>query len=341
VPDTDRFRLSDRSPRFRPRPQVRSLWGCLLFFPAILACLLVPIQAGAATEQDWIVTAKLKFLFGSHTSYEFGNPYSPYQVPLSRLEFPLNTIWAGFEVRRNLGRLSAGFEYLASLADQETDHFRDSDWDDDADPSRLSIFGETQCRVRPSFQLRADVDLQIADLVGLPEGFILRPLVGYRWQHLAFMAHDGTQYVYGSAGEVLSSEWLPGNTISFQQDWCALFGGLRLGYTWNRASWPHRLTVLGQADMGPVWGYNLDRHLLRGGDRATREYTQGLAWHTSLGLELGLTEHLSLGVEGDYLGMETTGVHKLTFYDLGFRFSNGVRAWSQQSSISVKLTYGF
>jgi len=340
VPDTDRLGFR-RRPRARFRIPGRARFGGLLCLAVVLACLFGALPARAATEQDWIVTAKLKFLFGSHTSYEFGNPYSPYQVPLSRLEFPLNTIWAGFEVRRNLGRLSAGFEYLASLADQETDHFRDSDWDDDANPSRLSIFGETQCRVRPSFQLRADVDLQIADLVGLPDGFILRPLVGYRWQHLAFMAHDGTQYVYGPGGEVEDSVSLPGNTISFQQDWCAFFGGLRLGYTWNRASWPHRLTVLGQADMGPVWGYNLDRHLLRGGDRATREYTQGLAWHTSLGLELGLTENLSLGVEGDYLGMETTGVHKLTFYDLGFRFSNGVRAWSQQSSISVKLTYGF
>ena len=186
MPDTDRLGFR-RRPRARFRIPGRARFGGLLCLAVVLACLFGALPARAATEQDWIVTAKLKFLFGSHTSYEFGNPYSPYQVPLSRLEFPLNTIWAGFEVRRNLGRLSAGFEYLASLADQETDHFRDSDWDDDANPSRLSIFGETQCRVRPSFQLRADVDLQIADLVGLPDGFILRPLVGYRWQHLAFM----------------------------------------------------------------------------------------------------------------------------------------------------------
>lgn len=320
-------------------PAWRRLCRCCL--TVALAVLLVPSLARAAAEPDWIVTTKVKFLFNSHTSYEFGNPFPPYQVPLSRLEFPLDSVWAGFEARRNLGRISVGLEYLSSIAGQETNHFKDSDWDDDAAPQRLSIFGETQCRVRPSFQLRADVDMQIADLVGLPEGFILRPLAGYRWQHLSFMTHDGSQYEYSPTGEVLNSTTLSGNTIDFQQDWCMLFVGTRLGYEWRRPPKLHWLKLLGQMDVSHAWGYNIDRHLLRPGNRTTREYTMGLAWHASLGVELGLTENLSLGVEGEYQRIETTGVHKLTMFDFGFRFANGVRAWSEQSSISLKLNYGF
>ena len=314
---------------------------CLGIAVVAFVLLLSPRSGPAAGDPDWIVTTKVKFLFNSHSSYEFGNPFPPRQVPLSRLEFPLDSVWAGFEARRNLGRLSVGLEYLSSLAGQETNHFKDSDWDDDDAPQRLSIFGETQCRVRPSFQLRADVDVQVADLVGLPDGFIVRPLAGYRWQHLAFMAHDGTQYAYGPNGEVENSIVLPGNTISFAQDWCMLFAGARLGYEWRRPPRLHRLALLGQADVSHAWGYNIDRHLLRGGNRTTREYTRGLAWHVSLGVELGLTEHLSLGIEGDHLRIETTGVHKLTAYDYGFRFSNGVRAWSEQSSVIVKLDFRF
>jgi len=277
-------------------------------------------------------------MFNSHTSYEFGNPYPPYQVPLSRLEFPLTSVWPGFEARRRLGRFSVGLDYLTSLSNQETNNMRDSDWDDDSDTNRVSIYSESGCRLRPSFKLQADIDMLVSDLLGMPPAFELRPVVGYRWQHFSFITHTGTQYEYYDPVTVTP---LPGNGIDFQQDWCMLFVRTKLGYTWSHPPLLHHIKLKGQADWSHVWGYNIDRHLLRVGDRTTREYTLGDAWHASLEVLFGLTERLDLGVTGDYMRIETTGVHKLTMFDYGFRFSHGVRAWSEQSSITLKLAYSF
>ena len=75
--------------------------------------------AGQANEQseeaakNWQVGLRVKRFFKSHTSYEFGNPFPPGQVPLSRLEFPLDSWWAGFEARRSFSRWSVGLEALA------------------------------------------------------------------------------------------------------------------------------------------------------------------------------------------------------------------------------------
>lgn len=139
------------------------------------------------------MTLKTKFMFNSHSSYEFGNPYVPHQL-LSRLEFPMESVWLGVAARRRLGRASLGFEYLTSLADHESGTMKDSDWDDDSASTRRTVYSESKCRMRPSIQLAVDLDLELADLAHLPEAVSLRPVAGFRWQHLLFVTHDGVQY---------------------------------------------------------------------------------------------------------------------------------------------------
>ncbi len=313
--------------------------GVVLAF--LLAAVLAPGRGLAETDDpDWTVTLKTKFLFNSHTSYEFGNPFSPFQSPLSRLEFPLESVWAGGEIRRRLGRLSVGVEYLSSVSDQDAGTFRDSDWDDEETPTRLSIYSESQCRLRPSWQVAADIDVQVADLVTLPAGFGVRPMLGFRFQRFSFMAHDGTQYTYDAYGRVDGVDPMPGDSISFKQDWYQLVAGLRLGYEWDRPPVLHRIAITSQVDWSYVFGRNLDRHLLRG-DRTTREKTAGNAWHATLGVMFGLTESLDLGVEGEYLCIDTRGSHTWRDEGQSMTWSHGVRVWSEQSSVSVKVAYRF
>ncbi len=125
-----------------------------LVYLLIIMLALQGVSAAETLEADppgnsvpnWSADLKLKNYFNSHTSYEFGNPFFPYQSPLSRLEFPLNTWWAGLEVRRNFSRVSIGVEVLRNLSGETDGSFKDSDWDDDDRPNALSIYSESACR---------------------------------------------------------------------------------------------------------------------------------------------------------------------------------------------------
>jgi len=325
----------------------RNVGNSLLFRVALLSlcCLAmacVPQFVYAADEQPWRVEFKTRFMVNSHTSYEFGNPFSPFQAPLSRLEFDMDSFWTGFEARRSFGRLSVGVGFLSTFRDQNAGHMRDSDWEDDAIPTRLSIFSASDCRMRPSYQVNLDVDAQVADLLHLPASVDLRPVIGFRGQQLRFMAHDGVQYEYDAAGNIIQTDPIPGDSIKFKQNWYQSFLGVRLGYEWAKPPLLHRLRFNSQWDWSYVVGKNRDDHLLRG-DRVTRDETDGHAWHGMVGVALGLTEQLDLDVEVDHLRIETTGTHKHIDKTHGFflNFQHGVKAWSEQTSVSVNLAYRF
>jgi hypothetical protein len=302
----------------------------------------VPQFVYAADEQPWCVELKTKFMVNSHTSYEFGNPFSPFQAPLSRLEFDMDSLWTGFEARRSFGRFSAGFGFMSTLRDQTSGQLRDSDWDDDTIPTRMTIFSASSCRMRPSYQVNLDIDAQVADLLHLPAAVDLRPVLGFRGQQLRFTAHDGAQYEYDASGSIISTVLLPGDSLKFTQNWYQYFLGLRLGYEWTKPPLLHRIQFNSQWDWSYVVGKNRDDHLLRG-DRVTRDETDGHAWHGMVGIALGLTEQLDLDVEVDQLRIETTGTHKHIDKTNGvfLNWQHGVKAWSEQTSISVNLAYRF
>jgi hypothetical protein len=94
------------------------------------------IPGALASEKDHAVPfaehlslgVKAKRFTGSHTSFEFGNPFPPSQSPLSRLEFPLDSWWAGVELRLNFPRFSLGTEGLANLSQEADGLMRDTDW---------------------------------------------------------------------------------------------------------------------------------------------------------------------------------------------------------------------
>lgn len=292
----------------------------------------------AAGDPDWSFALKTKVFMNSFTAYEFGSPDPPKYSPLSRLKFDMDSIWGGFAARRKLDRFSLGLEYMGSSVDQDAGRMRDSDWDGPPNPTHLSLFSESKNQLRPSFQLTADADVQVADLLGLGPQWDLRPLLGFRWQELSFLVHDGTQWDYDTP-----DVWpLPGELLTFHQTWRQYFLGLGLGYDWGPVLGLHRLKVTGQADWAYVQGDNRDDHLLQP-DRITREETTGDALHATLGLVLGLTERLDLGLEAEYLSLDTTGTHSLHNgpLHLNMKWTEGVRVWSEQTSLQLTLSYAF
>ena len=311
----------------------------LAAFPAVAAA-----EGGkpADPENPWSVELHLKRYFGSHTSYEFGNPFPPNQSPLSRLEFPLNTWWAGGEVRRNFPRFSAGLEVLRSVTGESDGSFEDSDWEDEAQPNVKTTYSDASCRMEPSYMVRADLDLKVADWLGLPAGFDLRPVVGVRWQRLELVAHDGVQ-VYPAPGDTTPPEPLPGDGIRFKQTYWQPFIGIRTAYDMGRLiEWP-RLIFRGQVDWAYVYGENSDHHLLRDGVRMTYERTRGQAWRASIGVKAGLTRNIHAGVEAEYLLIRTTGSHQLVndIVNIDQSWDDGVKVWSEQMSLKLSLEYLF
>jgi outer membrane protease len=280
---------------------------------------------------------KTETFFSSHTSYQFGNPLPPFQSPLSRLEFPMDSTWVGGKLRASFPRFSIGAEGLTNISMDTPGHMQDSDWDDIQRPSALSIYSESKCRFMPSYIVRTDIDLKISDWVGLPPGLDLRPLVGFRWENFHFITHDGLQ-TYPLGGQ--PPDPLPGDGIDFKQTYFQYFTGVRTAVDLWKPRILNSLSLFLQADWAYVDGSNVDHHLLRG-PRYTYEDTRGDAWHWTAGLSAGLAKNVLLTLEADFLTLSTTGSHLLQTPGFNIGFDYGVRVWSQQNSISLILAYAF
>jgi hypothetical protein len=321
---------------------IRLLLVILLFFVCVAAAADAGEEKPEAAATAWSAELRLKRFVGSHTSYEFGNPFDPYQAPLSRLEFPLNTWWAGAEIRRSFPRLSAGLEVLRNISRESDNYFRDSDWDDDSRTWIKTIYSESSCRMEPSYMVRGDLDMKVADWMGLPLWFDLRPVVGIRWQRLEMVAYNGLQS-YPAPGDDRPPEPLSGDGIRFEQTYWQYFLGLRAAYDLGRHWSASDIKLHCQLDWAYVEGSNRDHHLLRSGNRYTYEKTRGDAWHALLGLKVGIAENIRVGVEAEYLLIRTTGSHRLEndLFDLVFGFDHGVKVWSEQISLMTSLEYRF
>ncbi|MBA4392248.1 MAG: hypothetical protein C0407_01730 [Desulfobacca sp.] len=322
--------------------------GALLFFIVVSFLILLAAMAGRcwALEKNSKV-AQGEFLslgvitqytFSSHTSYEFGNPLPPYQSRLSRLEFPLNSWWAGAELKVRFPRFSFGLKALTNVSQEALGRMRDSDWDNEANPNQKTIYSESNCRLDPSYFIEFDGDLKVSDWLHLPSNLDLRPVIGYRWQKFNFVTHDGSQLTLGEQPIPLS-----GNTLYFEQTYKQIFLGLRANLDLGKWGCLGRLTTMFQIDWAYVEGSNQDQHLLRTGTRFTYEETIGQAWHESIGLKAHLAKHVALTLKADFVQIATDGTHRLVNAPLGIdlKFSNGVKAWSDQNSLSLMLEYAF
>ncbi|MCF8146735.1 MAG: omptin family outer membrane protease [Deltaproteobacteria bacterium] len=325
--------------RFKP-----GLNRLLAGFGLILVLLAGTASGETAKEEEsflgaqWSAGVKIRRLLDSYTSYEFGNPFPPYQAPLSRLEFPLDSWWGGLEGRAGWQRFSLGLEALTSLSSEADGKMSDSDWDDEENPGLRTIYSESYCRIEPSYAIRVDADLRVSDWLGLPSTIDLRPVIGFRWQHFRLVTHDGVQYVLGEPPMPL-----PGDGIRFTQTYRQYFIGLKGDFDLTAYAPLHRFNLALQADWAYVQGENEDLHLLRAGQRFTFENTCGQAWHGLLGLKAGLFKNLTLGLELDFLWLSTTGSHRLQndAFDIDFTFHHGVEVWSRQTSLSLSLEYVF
>ncbi len=311
---------------------------CLLGFILIF---LLPLSVSAQTDvpAQWSVAAKLKRLINSHTSFEFGNPLPPGQVPLSRLEFPLDSWWGGIGVSRTSSLWSFNLEVLSNLCGEADGMMKDSDWENGNLPRIKTTYSESGCRIDPSYQALADVDLQVGEWLNLPAWISLAPLVGVRYHYFDLVAHDTTQW---DLTGVTPTIYLAGDTLTFEQTYWQYLLGLRCRFDLGPKKGLPLLELKAQVDWAYVDAHNEDHHLLRG-DRITLEDTTGDAWHGTLGLRAGLGPDWTLGMEAEYLRIRTKGSHCLLYNSRGidYTWDNGVSVWSDQKSVFLSLEYLF
>ena len=304
--------------------------------------LILPVASHAADSGDWSVDLVSKHYTGSHTSYEFGNPFPPMQAPLSRLEFPMNAWFGGVAVAGQFDRFSVSGEFLRNISSSSTDVFKDSDWTgENTPPSVKDVYSEASMRIEPSYMARLDVDMRVRDWIGFAEGLDIRPLIGVRWQDLNFVAHDGVQSYPAQPG--LGVDPYPGDAIRFNQTYWQYFLGARMAYDLGRQVDLPGLKLTSQLDWAYVTGDNTDHHLLRAGRRMTYEDTRGSAWHAIVGLTTPLAKDVNLGLSFEYLRIESTGTHRWTdsLANGDLSWDHGVKVWSEQKSVNLNLQYLF
>ena len=218
-----------------------------------------------------------KFI-NSFTSYQFVNPFPPFQDPLSRLEFPIDQWFLGVTAKYEARSWSAQAQGWVNLNRESGLKMQDSDWDDDANPSQKTIFSESASKLNRGFLF----DTSLAVSIPWRRLNNVRPVLGYRYQYFSFTTHDGSQAVLG--GDVID---LPGDGIDFKQ----VFNHLYFGGVFNASlelasilnNFP-RMDLECQLDYALLSAKNEDFHLLRKGDRVTAESTVGHCWHCSISI---------------------------------------------------------
>lgn len=285
----------------------------------------------------WTIDGRIRSMLSSQTTYEFGMPPSepgPPFAPLSRLQWPLDSVWAGlrFGIERPTWDLT--LEWLTPIEQGIHGRMVDTDWSL-SDIDNLSYSRERW------------IDGQMLDLRGdfrLTERWFNLPLeiwpaAGFRFQRFSIMAHD--------AQNVFPTEYpITGDVVSFNQQYYIGYLGVELRSGFNLPLTRQKINLAFQADGGAAWGYNIDHHLTYEPTthRYTMESTSGGAAHVGLIAETKIFQWLSAGFQADYMAIYTVGTHRWLMYgqwNADETWSNGVVVKSEQASVTAFLRARF
>jgi outer membrane protease len=231
---------------------------------------------------------------------------------------------------------SLAFTGKINLSKESAQRMQDSDWEDDTMPFQKTIFSESQCRLDKGVLIDSK-------LLFHPPYFrtnLLKGVIGYRYQKFQFTTHDGEQMsIHGHIAP------LPGDGIEFMQKFLHVYFGGELNFNVNRLlqrTLPAPIKTTIKGDYAIVDALNEDLHLLRLGERITREDTIGHCWRVGLSASTNIGTILSLELDADFKRIITHGDHKLMNAPLGVYFAfNGSEVWSDQLQISLNAIANF
>jgi outer membrane protease len=285
----------------------------------------------------WTIDYRIKSFCNSNTANEIGtspNDTLSKRAPLSRLRFPINSAWTGVQVGVEKPNTAVHFEWLTPLGRTVNGNFADFDWADPSDPSKLTDLGFAYERWNEGQSINLDMEFKLTDRF-FGRSIELWPMGGFRWQRFNLTGYDATQVM--SNGQPDGGHY-SGDIITYNQQFYQAYFGGQLKRTLDFANQKQiRLTF--QGDWGPAWGYNIDHHLITQPSFYARERTQGDSWHVGLTAEVPLSQQFSLGVQGDYMKIFTTG--RTWDTRTTDSWTNGVNATSEQTSITAFGRFSF
>ena len=291
----------------------------------------------------WTIDYRVSSMFASHTSYQFGTfpGVVPAYAPLSKLDFSLNSMWTGFQIGLQKPNWGIHFNWMTPMQQEINGSLADYDWLTPSNPTHLDSLSISSERWNEGQMLELEGEYKWSDcFLGMP--IEVWPLAGFRFQRFDITAHDGLQVVSDTNQTPPVGTVLPGDVITFNQQYYIGYFGAQLRRTVELTErLPVNMTF--QADYGPAWGYNVDDHLLRAGERFTMDSTQGGALHLALIGEVPLNCRWSAGLQFEYLDIRTSGTHQLVNVPLhqDESTSNGVLVRSDQTSLTAFLRASF
>jgi len=288
--------------------------------------------------KNWSFDIGLQRFMVSYTSYEIGNDDVPLYHPLSRLEFPLNTWWLRFELRRTCPRWSVGLRSGLSVARNVDGRMEDSDWTNTDDTTQRTIYSQSAMRAEANYLFRGDIDVNISDWLKLPPSVEIRPLFAFQFQRLNLMAHDGVQWDANGATAIA------GDGIHFRQDYYQYLIGLKGSWEILKPNKYITVRLKGEADWGPAMAYYEDHHLQREGDMFSTASGIANSMYYLSGIEMVIAKTVTLGVDADYMWLRTThartrDVNVPLHQDVSW--SNGSEIWTDQFSLTAHVSYAF
>jgi len=300
--------------------------------------------------KNWEFDFDVRRYIVSHNSYEYGSNEEPYTTPLSRLEFPMNTWWLDFTLRRTCPRWSIGSKLGFNISRVSDGVMKDSDWTTIGPINALALYSEGDLRVDKGFSCRSDIDFNVSDWLRLPEWLEVRPLFAFQYQRTDVTTYDGTQWEWydmhldeDSAPSDAPSSSMYGDFIRFKQDWYIYQIGARMVCNFPKMCKNLAISLHTESDWGPVYGYNEDFHLQRKGNLISHMASRGNSLYFLCGADMVISNTVKLGLDIDYLWIRTTGVIRDENHPLGMDYTSrkGVYSWSDQLSLIGHVSYAF
>jgi hypothetical protein len=284
----------------------------------------------------WTIDYRYRALVSSGITSSFGTPVPPPSgyAPLSQLHFPINSSWHGIRIGRDEPTWGVHFEWMTPQQSIDGD-LSDYDWTAGSPASghEYTDLGFAQERWVDAQMIDLALDFRLTECAfTLPVE--IWPTIGFRWQRFDLTAYNGEQVK-------VDNQWLappdqyPGDVITFSQQFY-------MGYLGGQFRMRLRSVLLTlQADWGYTWGYNIDHHLDRAGNRFTMESTEGNTWHLGFTAEVPFGSHFSAGFQCDHMEIRTMGTHRLQNFLLGqdVSWDNGVSVSSNQTSLMAFLRF--
>ena len=222
----------------------------------------------------WTIDYRVSSMFASHTSYQFGTfPREvPAYAPLSKLDFSLNSMWTGFQIGLQKPNWGIHFNWMTPMQQDINGSLADYDWLTPSNPTHLDSLSISSERWNEGQMLELEGEYKWSDcFLGMP--IEVWPLAGFRFQRFDITGYDGLQVVSDTRFTPPVGTFMAGNLITFNQEYYNAYFGAQLRRTIALTDrLPIDMTL--QADYGPAWGYNVDDHLIRAGERFTMDSTQ-------------------------------------------------------------------